>query len=171
LVFGTAGGIGYVSQNVPTVPGQSYILSFWLADPQGGTVAQFLANWNNNIIYNVLNPPAFDWSNLVFYVTATTTNTFLQFGARNDNATGLFGLDDVSVTPIPSFNPSLVAQGPNTVSLTWNSLAGATYQVQYSTNLLSTNWSTLSTNTAAGPTLSLTVPVTSPWAFYRIAVP
>jgi subtilase family serine protease len=171
MVFGTAGTLGYISQNITTVPGQTYGLSFWLANQEGGTTTEFLVNWNTNRVYDVLNSAAYDWSNFTFYLTAASTNTLLQFGGRDDNQIGFIALDDVMLLPIPSLNPHISIAGPNTASLTWNSLAGLTYQVQYSTNLLSTNWSTLSTNTATGPTLTLTIPAISPWGFYRIAVP
>jgi len=137
-----------------------------------GTTEKFLVNWNTNsvttnTIYNLLNPPAFDWSNLVFYVTATSTNTTLQFGGRNDP--NLFGLDDVTLISIPPFNPRISKTSPNAVSLTWNSLTGLVYQVQYSTNLLSTNWFNLATNTATSPTLSVTNTIgPSPRRFYRV---
>jgi hypothetical protein len=171
-VFGTAGAIGYISQSIPTVTGQSYVLSFWLMNATNGTTEKFLVNWNTNsattnTIYNLLNPPAFDWSNLVLYVTATSTNTTLQFGGRNDP--NLFGLDDVTLISIPPPNPRISKASPNAVSLTWNSLTGLVYQVQYSTNLLSTNWFNLATNTATGPTLSMTNTIgPSPWRFYRV---
>jgi len=171
-VFGTAGAMGYISQSIPTVAGQSYVLSFWLMNATNGTTEKFLVNWNTNsvttnTIYNLLNPPAFDWSNLVFYVIATSTNTTLQFGGRNDP--NLFGLDDVTLISIPPFNPRISKTSPNAVSLTWNSLTGLVYQVQYSTNLLSTNWFNLATNTATSPTLSVTNTIgPSPRRFYRV---
>jgi len=171
-VFGTAGAVGYISQSIPTVAGQSFVLSFWLMNATSGTTEKFLVNWNTNstttnTIYNLLNPPAFDWSNVVFYVTATSTNTTLQFGGRSDP--NLFGLDDVTLISIPPPNPRISKASANAVSLTWNSLTGLVYQVQYSTNLLSTNWSNLATNTATSPTLSLTNTIgPSPWRFYRV---
>jgi len=169
LVFGTAGAIGYVSQNIATVPGQGYVLSFWDADPFGGTTARFLVNWNTNTIYSETNPAAYDWTNRTFYLIATGTNTILQFGARNDNAAGFDALDDVTLIPIPSPNPGIARAGADAVSLTWNSLSGLVYQVQYSTNLLSPNWSNLATNTATGPTLSVTNTVSPiPRRFYRV---
>ena len=172
FVFGTAGAIGYISQIIPTVPGQTYVLSFWLANQGGGTPTEFLANWNTNRIYDLKNSGTFDWSNNTFYLTATGTNSFLQFGARDDNQVGFIGLDNVTVTPIPSFNPSISKVGPGAVALTWSSAAGQTYDVQYSTNLLSTNWTGLSTVTAGGQTLSVTNAIGGgPLGFYRIAVP
>ncbi len=169
-VFNTPGIIGYISQSIPTVPGQHYLLSTWLMNPVSGSTEQFLINWNTNsattnTIYNLLNPPVFTWSNVVLFVTATGTNTTLQFGARNDP--GLFGLDDVSLAPIPWPNVNISKTGAS-ASITWNALAGLQYQLQYSTNLLSPNWSNLTTNIAAGSTLSVTNPIgPRPAVFYR----
>lgn len=57
----------------------------------------------------------------------------------------------------------------NAFSLTWNTLSNVEYQLQYSTNLASTNWFILKTYNAAGPTLTVTNPVgTSPGTFYRL---
>jgi hypothetical protein len=169
LVFGTAGTIGYISQNIATVPGQGYILSFAVADPFGGTPVQFLVNWNTNTVYSETDPAAYDWTIRTFYLVATSTNTILQFGARNDNTTGFDALDDISLIPIPAPNPAIARAGANAVSLTWNSLGGLVYQVQSSTNLLSSHWSNLSTNTATGSTLSLTNTIgPDPRRFYRV---
>jgi subtilase family serine protease len=181
--FQTAGTVGYISQNIPTVPGQSYVLSFWLMNATNGTVQRFVVNWNasngpTNNIYNLLNPPPFDWSNIVLYVTATSTNTVLQLGGRADASQtdflglslNLFGLDDVTLMAIsnPSLNLTISKAGPNTVVLTWNSVVDQSYDVQYTTSLVSPNWINLGTNTATGPTLSLTNNIGSPWGFYRV---
>jgi subtilase family serine protease len=170
MVFGTAGAIGYISQNIATVPGQSYILSFAVADPYGGTTAQFFVNWNTNTIYSETNPPAYDWTLRTFDLIATSTNTILQFGARNDNASGFDALDDVTLMATsPSINLNISRANSGVVVLTWNSSSGTVYQVQYSTNLLSTNWSNHSTNTATGLTLSVTNAIgTSSRSYYRV---
>ncbi|MGH7980013.1 MAG: hypothetical protein ACREE6_11615, partial [Limisphaerales bacterium] len=170
-VLGEPDIIGYISQIIPTVPGQHYLFSTWLLNPDSGTTQEFFVNWNTNsattnTIYSLLNPPAFtSWSNIVLFVTATSTNTTLQFGGRNDP--GLWGLDDVSLVPIPWPNIMLSKIGGNAV-FTWDSLGGLTYRLQYSTNLLSPNWSNLTTNIAAGPTLSVTNAIgPRPEVFYR----
>jgi len=173
-LLGESGQLAYLSQNLPTLPGQNYLLSFWLNNFGGHTPNQFQVNWNTNAtgtntLFNQSNIAAINnWTNMQFIVTATATNTTLQFGARNDNY--YFGLDDVSIQPIP--NPafrSLARTSNNTVALTWNSLAGIAYQVQCSTNLATTNWINLSTNTAADYTLTMTNSITTaPQKFYRI---
>src|SRR5215831_3969682 len=92
--------IATLSQTLPTVPGQEYLLSFWLDNPVSGAGEKFLVNWitnstGTNRIYSLTNPPPFAWKKLAFVVTATDTNTTLQFDAQNDQL--FFGLDDVSV--------------------------------------------------------------------------
>jgi hypothetical protein len=100
-----------LSQTLPTVPGEKYLLSFWLDNPVSGAGEQFLVNWNTNStatnqVYFVTNPPVLSWRKLAFVVTATGTNTTLEFGAQNDQFG--FGLDDVSVVAV--FQPSLTSQ-------------------------------------------------------------
>ena len=92
--------LGYLSQPLPTRPGQFYLLSFWLENPSGATPNQFQVQWNTNatstnIIFNQSNMGAFGWSNLQFVVQASTNITTLRFGFRNDN--DYFALDNVSV--------------------------------------------------------------------------
>ena len=59
-----------------------------------------------------------------------------------------------------------------TLSLTWSTETGATYQLQCNSDLSSTNWTNLgSAVTAAGATLSATDPVTNgPPRFYRVVL-
>jgi hypothetical protein len=192
-VLGTPGTYGYISQNIPTVPGQSYTLSFWLMNtPDGTPTERFLVNWNANsgpanTVYSFSDTTGFDWSNVVVSLTAASTNTILQFGARSDQSAdtlnnsllgwgNFFVLDDVTLMPIGSLsaatiNASISRASPGTFVLTWNSVSGTVYHVQYSATLLSANWVNVSTNTAAGSTLSVTNTVAGPLGFYRIVVP
>jgi subtilase family serine protease len=141
-----------LSQVLTTVPGQYYLLSLWLDNPDSGTVQQFIVNWNtnssvNNPLFDLLNPPSFSWTNLQFLVQATGTNTTLLIQAENDPA--YFGLDDVSATPIPfpAFQEAAVsAQG---FQLSWAATTGLVYQVQYKTNLLQPSWGNLAAPFAA----------------------
>ena len=161
MAMGEAGALAYLSQTLNTFPGQSYLLSFWMNNIGGATPNQLQVNWNTNspavnTLFNQVSIGAINnWTNLSFIVTATGTNTILQFGAQNDNY--YFGLDDINVWPIP--NPSFrsaAKTGSNAVVFNWNALASIAYQVQFSTNLTKTNWIILGTNTAAGPILTFT---------------
>jgi len=165
-LLGQLGSLAYISQTVPTSPGQSYLLSFWLSNPTGEkNVTEFLVNWNTNqpsvnTIFSETNFSAFNWINEQLVVTATGTSTVLQFGFRDDPA--YLGLDDVSLTSL------LVAA---TVVLPRNPNGGVKVPV---TTLLANdtdpNNETL-TLLSAGPTSTNggTVVVNGNWIFYTPA--
>jgi hypothetical protein len=60
----------------------------------------------------------------------------------------------------------------NTLSLTWSTEAGGTYQLQYTSDLISGNWTNLdSPFTATGAMLTTTDSVTNaPQRFYRLVL-
>ena len=95
--LGPSGSLGYLSETLATVPGQTYFISFWLENFAVG-VNEFSVAWNGSTLYDQTSIPILGWSNYTFAVTATTTSTVLQFGFRNDP--NWFGLDDISVTPL-----------------------------------------------------------------------
>jgi hypothetical protein len=104
----------FLSQTVQTVPGQSYLLSFWLDNPKSGAGQEFLVDWNTNSastnqIYFISSPGVLAWENITFVVQATDTNATLQFGAQNPPDG--FGLDDVSLVAV--FQPTFTAQPTN----------------------------------------------------------
>jgi hypothetical protein len=108
------------------------------------------------------------WTNITMVVTATGTNTTLQFGA--ENVPDGFGLDDVTLIPIPAPSFLAVSKTNNLLKFSWNSLAGVAYQLQFSTNLLKTNWVNLgaainATNSIATITNNIGP---DPQRFYRI---
>lgn len=101
--FGPTGSLGFLSQNLSTVPGMSYALRFLLANPAGGTGTEFRVSFNGVILIDQTNPPSPgpDYIEFVFTgLVATSSTTPLQFGFRHDP--GYFYLDDVTVTPTPS---------------------------------------------------------------------
>ena len=177
--------LGYLSQTIPTVPSESYLLSLWFNSPKVSQISQatsqgitsntpneFSVSWNGNTLFDQTNiPPIRGWTNLQFIVTASGTSTILQFGERADP--WYLGLDDVSVTPIPTaaFQPGTVTKTNNHFKMTWPALTGLVYQVQFKTNLLQTNWVALKSITAtnAATTFVDTNPITgSPRKFYRL---
>jgi hypothetical protein len=110
--------LAYLSQTISTVPGQNYLLSFWLANPVTGSGQEFLVNWNTNglatnQIYYISSPGVVGWRNMTFVVGATGTNATLQFGAQNP--TSGFGLDDVSMTAV--YPPAFTSQPTNVTVL------------------------------------------------------
>ena len=168
--LGPVGSLGYLSETVPTIPGEPYMLSFWLENPDGGLPNEFSLSWNGNVIYDQTNLPAFTWTNLQFAVQATGSSSVVQFGARNDPQ--YFDLDDVSLTgtPLPAFQ--LLSASGNGLAFSWNAVPGSVYQLQYNTNLLQTNWINLGgALTAADTTLSVTnLMGPDPQRFYRLQV-
>jgi len=171
-VLGESGYAATLSQPVSTIPGQNYLLSCWLINPSSQATEIFALHWSTNgtamqSLYGITNPPVFDWTNLSFVVTATGTNSTIQIAAENDN--DYFGLDDVSLTPIPKPTFNAVVKGSNVMVSTWYTVPGVAYAIQYKTNLLQPNWINLSTNTANASTASFTnlIGRASSW-FYRI---
>jgi hypothetical protein len=170
--------LAILAQTLTTIPGQEYLLSFWLNNPSGGSGQQFLVNWNTNgptatnTIYSWSSGVAFTWTNFNYVLAATSTNTTLQFGAANPP--NYFGLDDVSVTVIPPPSFASLARAGNSLAITWNTLANVSYLVQSQTNLSQTNWSNLGSSLLAGTnTLTFTDTndlLNSPQRFYRILV-
>jgi Pro-kumamolisin, activation domain/Viral BACON domain/Subtilase family len=169
--LGPSGALGFLSQTLPTVAGQSYLVSAWLDSPDGGTPNNFVVSWNGATIFSQTNLSKIGWTNLQFIVTATNSSSVLKFGFRDDP--NYLGLDDVSVVPfsLPVF--STTVQTNNTLIFNWNTTTGLTYQVQYKTNLSQSNWLNLGSAITATNT-SLTVPTNSvlidPQRFYRLQV-
>lgn len=143
VFFGENGYAATLSQTLNTIPGQQYLLSWWLDNPNPGAGMQtFSASWDGQNYVSLTNPPAFDWTNFQFVVTADATNTVLEFAAEHDQ--NYFGLDDVTVTPVPPVGFANVWADTNGFNLTWLSLAGLNYNIQYTTNLDQADWQTLS---------------------------
>jgi hypothetical protein len=173
-LLGQFGSLGSLSQTLPTTPGRSYLLSFWVDNPTNapGFTLEFFAFWNNGLVYQNANDVLLPWTQVQTVVTATAASTVLQFQFRND--LGAWGLDDVSVQPQPPPQPVLqrvTRPSPGTLSLTWSTVPGASYQVQYKDSLLATAWNNLLTNPvmATGTTLSTPDSISSSrQKFYRI---
>ena len=171
-VLGESGYLATLAQTIPTVPGETYLVSFWLINPTNLTTEQFELDWAGDTIYDILNPPAFGWTNLNFVVSATGSSTVLQFAAENDQ--NYFGLDDISVSAIPLLGFSSLQQLTNTYKFTWEATTGLVYQVQYKTNLLQPDWLNLG-NAITARTNVLTISdtntlIVSPQRFYRLEV-
>ena len=170
--FAAMGQIGSppvsLSQTLPTVPNQPYLLSFWLESPSSKTPNQFLVSWNGTTLFSESNFAKFGWTNLQYVVVATGNSTTLQFGFRDDPS--YVCLDDVSVIPLPLPKFTAVTRTNTSVHLTWSTIAGLSYQLQYNTNLLLTNWINVgSPIPATSSTLTATdASATGPQRFYRL---
>ena len=96
-------------------------------------------SWNGKTNLDEVNPVANDWTNIQLVVSATGTNTVLQFGFQDDY--DYFGLDDISVIAYSSTAPPVVLSAPQVPSGKTNFtflLSGpavSNYVLQASTNL------------------------------------
>jgi hypothetical protein len=92
--LGPAGSLGFLSQTVPTTPGQTYTLDYWLDHPYDNSVPnEFKVTVGGTVIYDQTNLGNFSYTEFTFSYTATDTMTTVQFGFREDPA--YFYLDDV----------------------------------------------------------------------------
>lgn len=170
LRTGPGSTMGFLSQILPTVIGQTYLLSFWLTNPDAGTPNEYMVLWNGTSLLGQTNLTAFGWTNPQFLVTANAANTLLQFGFRND--LGYFGLDDISLIPVASPVVQVSPKASTQFHFAWNATPGLAYQVQFKTNLQERDWINL------GPSVSSPDNVTGftdsnavdPQRFYRVLV-
>jgi subtilase family serine protease len=170
----SADGLCTISQTVPTVAGNSYLISFWWesVDFGFGTVPnEFQVVWNGITQLDQVNSGVFGWTNLRYLLTATSSSTTLLFGFADDNA--FLVLDDVSVIPAQLPMLQTPVKTANSVNLNWSAVAGLNYQLQYKTNLVTQpNWINLGGVTnATGSIISLTdtnAIANSPQRFYRV---
>jgi hypothetical protein len=87
-----------ISQDLPTVPGTTYTVSFWLYNPTGG-VSGFIASWGGTELLNLEDPDVFAYTPYTFTETATGSTTTLGFQAYE--VPDYYYLDDVSVVANP----------------------------------------------------------------------
>ncbi|HEX3626081.1 MAG TPA: protease pro-enzyme activation domain-containing protein [Verrucomicrobiae bacterium] len=159
--------VATLSQTLATIPGDNYLISFWMDNTVSGTTQIFQVNWDGASLYSVTNPPSFSWTNFEFIATAAGNDT-IQFGAENEP--NFWGLDDVSVTHVPSPAFKSIGHTAATFDLGWNTATGLVYQVQYKTNLLQADWSNLTQPiTAISDSLAVTDSIASQ-RFYRLVI-
>ncbi|SPE48899.1 putative Tripeptidyl-peptidase I [Verrucomicrobia bacterium] len=156
--LGPYGGMGFLSQTLPTATGQAYYVSLWLASPDGETPNEFQVIWNGTVLWDGNNLGATGWTNLRFSAWSSGTNTDFRLGFQDDPS--YLGLDDVTVTPIPQPNFQTASNSGGAITFSWSAVPGADYQVQYRTDLTHGDWTNLgniltatnATATASDPT-------------------
>jgi Carbohydrate binding domain/PEP-CTERM motif len=94
--FGPVGDTITISQMITTTPGDTYSLSFYLANPVGGTPNYFSVSFGTASFSFTNFGAAFDWQQFVMTTVATGNQTELSFTFRNDPA--YWYLDNVTVT-------------------------------------------------------------------------
>jgi subtilase family serine protease len=156
--LGNTNALNFISQVLPTRAGQPYLFSFaWACvdalDVGTTTPNQFEVKWNNTTLMNTVNAGAFGWTPTQFVVQATGTTSTVEFAFYNEPA--IFGLDAVSVLPIPLPALQNATASGGQIQLSWNTTPGVSYQLQYKTNLSSANWFNLGSQTnATGTTVT-----------------
>ena len=162
------GQLGYLSQSFATLPGQPYLISFWLDNPVGGTPAEFQLWWNGARLFDMLNPPAFGWTNIQLAATAAAASTTLQFGFRQD--VDAFGLDDIGVMAVPAPVFQAISTVNTNIILQSAAFQGLAYQLQFTPDPGAVPWGNLGpprTATNASMTFSDALPPDSQ-RFYRL---
>jgi hypothetical protein len=93
--FAPMGSNGFLSQDLTTVAGSTYTLSFWLANQFGGD-NHFEVSFGGVVLLSLDDVPLIGYTQYTFNgLPATGALTSLQFGFRNEIT--FFRLDDVSV--------------------------------------------------------------------------
>ena len=92
--FGAVGELEWISQALPTTPGQTYNLDYWFRS-DGGTPNGFVVRWDGTVLLDQTDIPDNGWQEYQFSVVATGASTLLEFGGQNEPA--WLSLDDVSV--------------------------------------------------------------------------
>ena len=115
---GAIGALGYISQNITTVPGANYNIHLWLANLSGFTSGTAIeVRWGGNVVYSASDIPGFAYNEIVIDPIATSTTTTLAIGLRDDAF--FLNVDDVSVRAV-----SAVPE-PTTFPLLLGALAAA----------------------------------------------
>jgi len=101
--FGPTGSVGTITQNLTTVIGQIYSISYAL-NASGDNPSSFAASFGGSSLASTSNPETFDvYQTFSFLRTATATSTPLVFTFRDDPGFILF--DSVAVESVPSAVP------------------------------------------------------------------
>ena len=94
--LGPTGTYGGITQNITTVAGQNYGLTFYLRH-DGGSPNAWRVSWNGTVIFSATEAPGFPYTVMGFNVTATGTTSALTFEFLQVPA--YYYLDDVIVVP------------------------------------------------------------------------
>ncbi len=100
--FGPIAGYGYIAQNLYTVAGETYDLSFWIwGTAYGVPDAGITVQWNGATILTSASPTYNTWTQIsIPGLVATSDSTLLSLGFRNGPY--YYWVDDVSVTGLTS---------------------------------------------------------------------
>jgi hypothetical protein len=101
---------GTLSQTIATVPGTTYLVTFFLMNTDGPHNT-FLATFGGQTVLSLTDANAFGYTQYSANITATSGSSVLAFSAEQDP--GFYYLDDVSVEagPAPVMGGGLVSFG------------------------------------------------------------
>jgi len=163
---------GTLSQTVPTVAGQKLLVSFSVvsfpSENNDPPTNDFAVSWNGSTLFmqtNLLTGST--WTNVQYIVSPTGSSGTLQF--MFNNGPGVFGLDDVIVQALPMPVLSSAISGGN-ITLNWNAILNASYQIQSSTDLSAGSWTNVgSPVVATNNVMSASIPIgNAANGFYRV---
>jgi hypothetical protein len=95
--FGPVGSTGGISQNLTTIAGESYLISFDLRN-NGGTPNLFEVLFGSSQLFTATDSAPFSFTNFSTTAVATGSTTALSFSFRQDP--DYFNLDNISVTRV-----------------------------------------------------------------------
>jgi len=99
LHTGPFGDLGFITQNVPTMAGHTYVMHIWLMN-EGGTPNAFQVSWGGSLLADVVDFPQTPYTEYCFPdLPPSGTSTQLWFGYRQDPT--FWDLDDITVTEQP----------------------------------------------------------------------
>lgn len=98
-------GFTYLAQTLQTTPGATYVLSFWFNNAGPDTNSEFIATWDGQTLLNETNIPGPGWTNFQFFVTASGSNTVLEFDS-SESSDSVY-LDDVAAYHTNGIYPQL----------------------------------------------------------------
>ena len=115
-----------LSQLLTTTPGQTYEIEFALLNdttPIGGYSNSFAVSFGGATIFSKSNAPADGYQLETFFAIATSGSTALSF--KDQNQTGDFELDSISVAPAATVTPE-----PPSLALVATALLGGWAQLE-----------------------------------------
>jgi hypothetical protein len=146
--IGAVDGDATLSQAIQTTAGQSYTLTFWLANAEGGGPNDFTVKWNGATLLSLADAPAQGYTEYTFNVVGTAGTSQLLISGRNDPS--YWSLDAISVTAtdapvatIASFSSDSGVLGDhitndNTLTLSGTAVANSTVTVYDGTKQIGT---------------------------------